>query len=141
MRTTLQDGSDLTIIATGETIYHAKQAGIELARQGISTRVLDMAWIKPCDKEAILKAARDTKRIITVEEHSQFGGLGAMVCEILSENPVPVRILGIPDEDVIHGTNKEIFHHYGIDTECIVKSALSFVNKYARYKYILCIKS
>jgi transketolase len=125
----LQDGSDLTIIATGETIYHAKQAGIELARQGVSTRVLDMAWIKPCDKEAILKAARDTKRIITVEEHSQFGGLGAMVCEILSENPVPVRILGIPDEDVIHGTNKEIFHHYGIDTEGIVKSALNFVNK------------
>jgi pilus assembly protein CpaF len=68
----LQDGSDLTIIATGETIYHAKQAGIELARQGVSTRVLDMAWIKPCDKEAILKAARDTKRIITVEDSAEL---------------------------------------------------------------------
>lgn len=125
----LMDGKDLTIIAVGETVYHAQQAGIELAKQGISTRVLDMAWIKPCDKEAVLKAARETGRIITVEEHSKFGGLGAMVCEILSENPVPVRILGIPDEDAIHGTNKEIFHYYGIDTEGIVKSALDFIKR------------
>lgn len=125
----LQDGKDITIIATGETTYHAKQAGIELAKQGISARVLDMAWIKPCDKEAVLKAAQETGRIITVEEHSKFGGLGAMVCEILSENPVPVRILGIPDEDAIHGTNKEIFHHYGIDAEGIVKNALDFLNR------------
>ena len=76
-----------------------------------------------------LAAARETGRIITVEEHSKFGGLGAMVCEILSEKPVPVRILGIPDEDAIHGTNKEIFHYYGIDAEGIVKSALEFLKK------------
>lgn len=123
----LQDGNQLTIIAAGETVYHALQAGRQLAAQGISTRVLDMSSIKPCDTEAVLKAARDTGRIITVEEHSMFGGLGAMVTEILSENPVPVRIIGIPDEDVVHGSNKEIFHHYGLDAEGIVKSALSFV--------------
>lgn len=122
----LMDGTDLTIIATGETTYHAKQAGIELAKQGIKARVLDMAWIKPCDREAVLKAAKETGRIITVEEHFKSGGLGAMVCEIISENPVPVRILGLPDEDAIHGTNKEIFHYYGIDTEGIVKAALDF---------------
>ena len=52
-----------------------------------------------------------------------------MVTEIISENPVPVRILGIPDEDVVHGTNKEIFHHYGLDAEGIVKSALDFLGK------------
>ena len=91
---TLLDGTDLTIIGTGETVYHAYQAGLELKNHGINVRVLDMAWIKPYDKEAILKAAKETGRIITVEEHSQFGGLGAIVTETISENPVPVRIIG-----------------------------------------------
>ena len=81
------------------------------------------------DEEAILKAARETGRIITVEEHSKFGGLGAMVCETISEKPVPVRILGIPDENVVHGTNTEIFHHYGLDAEGVVKAAVSFLNE------------
>lgn len=123
----LLDGSDLTIIATGETVYHAYQAGLRLQQQGVKARVLDSSWIKPFDYEAVLKAAAETGRIITVEEHSQFGGLGALVTETLSEHPVPVRILGIPDEDVIHGTNTEIFHHYGIDTDGIFKSALEFI--------------
>lgn len=125
----LLDGSDLTIIAVGETVYHAYHAGLKLKEQGISARVLDMSCIKPCDKEAVIKAAQDTKRIITVEEHSMFGGLGAMVTEIISENPVPVRIIGIPDENVVHGTNKEIFAHYGLDTEGIVKNAIDFLKK------------
>lgn len=125
----LLDGSDLTIIGAGETVYHAYEAGKQLKEQGISARVLDLSWIKPFDKEAVLKAARDTKRIITVEEHSMFGGLGAMVTETLSENPVPVRIIGIPDENAVHGTNKEIFHHYGMDAEGIVKAAIVFLKK------------
>ena len=125
----LLDGSDLTIIGAGETVYHAYEAGKQLQEQGISARVLDLSWIKPFDKEAVLKAARDTKRIITVEEHSMFGGLGAMVTETLSENPVPVRIIGIPDENAVHGTNKEIFHHYGMDAEGIVKAAIDFLKK------------
>lgn len=124
---TLLDGTDLTIIGTGETVYHAYQAGLELKNHGISVRVLDMAWIKPYDKEAILKAAKETGRIITVEEHSQFGGLGAIVTETISENPVPVRIIGIPDEDVIHGTSSEIFAHYGLNKDGIVKAALDFL--------------
>lgn len=123
----LLDGSDLTIIGAGETVYHAYHAGLELKKQGINARVLDMSWLKPYDKEAIEKAAAETGRIITVEEHSQFGGLGAIVTETLSEHPVPVRILGIPDEDVVHGTSPEIFHHYGLDTEGIVRAALDFV--------------
>ena len=125
----LLDGSDLTIIGAGETVYHAYEAGKQLKEQGISARVLDLSWIKPFDKEAVLKAARDTKRIITVEEHSMFGGLGAMVTETLSENPVPVRIIGIPDENAVHGTNKEIFHHYGMDAEGIVRAAIDFLKK------------
>lgn len=123
----LLDGKDLTIIGTGETVYHAFQAGKALAEKGISARVLDLSWIKPFDKEAVLKAAKETGKIITVEEHSRFGGLGALVTEAISEHPVPVRILGIPDENVIHATSPEIFHHYGIDAEGIVASALDFL--------------
>lgn len=123
----LQDGSDLTLIGAGETVWHALQAGRALSAQGISTRVLDLSWIKPFDREAVLKAARETGRIITVEEHSRFGGLGALVTEALSEHPVPVRILGIPDEDVIHATSPEIFHYYGLDADGIVKAAKEFV--------------
>lgn len=124
---TLLDGTDLTIIGTGETVYHAYQAGLKLKNYGINVRVLDMSWIKPYDKEAILKAAKETGRIITVEEHSQFGGLGAIVTETISENPVPVHIIGIPDEDVIHGTSSEIFAHYGLNMDGIVKAALDFL--------------
>ena len=121
------DGTDVTIVSAGETVYHALQAGLQLKEKGISARVLDCSWIKPFDEEAILKAAKETNRIVTVEEHSQFGGLGAMVCETISENPVPVRIIGIPDENVVHGTNTEIFHHYRIDDEGIVKTTLEFI--------------
>ena len=124
---TLLEGTDLTIIGTGETVYHAYQAGLRLRENGINARVLDMASIKPCDAEAVLKAAKETGRIITVEEHSKYGGLGAMVTEIISEDPVPVRILGIPDENAIHGTNLEIFAYYGLDAAGIAKAALDFV--------------
>lgn len=126
---TLLNGRDLTIIATGETVYHAYQAGLMLRKVGIDARVLDMAFIKPYDKEAILKAAVETGRIITVEEHSQFGGLGSIVTETISEMPVPVRIIGIPDENVIHGQSSEIFAYYGLDKEGIYKTALDFLNK------------
>lgn len=126
----LLEGDDLTIIAAGEMVWHALQAGRQLAEEGIKARVLDMSWIKPCDEQAVLDAARETGRIITVEEHSKFGVLGAMVTEILAENPVPVKILGIPDENVVHGTNTEIFHHYGLDAEGIVKSAKHFVTSH-----------
>ena len=100
-----------------------------LQEKGIKARVLDMSSIKPVDVEAIKKAAEETGRIITVEEHSQFGGLGAIVVETLSENPVPVRIIGIPDENVVHGNSHEIFAHYGLDKEGICKAALEFMKK------------
>ncbi len=125
----LLNGTDLTIIAAGETVYHAYQAGLMLQEKGIKARVLDMSSIKPVDAEAIRKAAEETGRIITVEEHSQFGGLGAIVVETLSENPIPVRIIGIPDENVVHGNSHEIFAHYGLDKEGICKTALEFVKK------------
>jgi len=123
----LLDGSDLTIIGTGETVYHCLQAGKKLHEYGIKARVIDMHTLKPFDQEIVLKAAKETGRIITVEEHSVSGGLGGTVSEIVAQNtPVPMRILGIPDETAIHATSLEIFKYYGIDSEGIVKTALSF---------------
>lgn len=124
----LQDGKDLTIIATGETVYHAFEAGKRLAAEGISTRVIDMHTLKPADTEAIVKAAEETGRIITVEEHSMYGGLGGIVAETVSQAcPVPVRILGIPDENAIHGKPLEIFHYYHLDADGIYATAKDFV--------------
>ncbi len=124
----LLSGSDLTLIATGETVYHALEAGKRLQKEGISTRVIDMHTLKPIDKQAILKAAKETGKIITIEEHSMFGGLGAIVAEIVCQNhPIPMRILGIPDENAIHGTPLEIFAYYKLDAQGIYETAKSFI--------------
>jgi transketolase len=124
----LMDGKDLTIIGTGETVYHCLEAAKTLKEQGINARVLDMHSLKPFDREAVVKAAKETGRIVTVEEHSIYGGLGGMVAEICAEEcPVKVKRLGIPDENVIHASPLEVFHHYGFDAEGIVKNVLSFI--------------
>lgn len=124
----LMDGKDLTIIGTGETVYHCLEAAKTLKERGINARVLDMHSLKPFDREAVVKAAKETGRIVTVEEHSIYGGLGGMVAEICAEEcPVQVKRLGIPDENVIHASPLEVFHHYGFDAEGIVKNVLSFI--------------
>lgn len=121
---TVQDGTDLTIIACGELVYEAKKAAEQLAAEGRSVRVLDMYCIKPLDKEAVLKAAAETKAILTVEEHSPYGGLGSMVAQITAaEHPTKVRNLTLPDAPVVTGKTAEIFHHYGLDAEGIAKTA------------------
>lgn len=131
----LLEGNDITIIGTGETVYHAYEAGKMLRDKGIKAKVLDMASIKPYDKEAIVKAAKETGKIITVEEHSQFGGLGSIVTETLSESPIPVKIIGIPDEHAINGKSPEIFAYYGLDYKGIFKSAMKFLDKLSNGKY------
>ena len=116
----LHDGDDLTIIACGEPVWHALEAAKRLENDGIQARVIDMSLaIKPCDREAVINAARETGRIITVEEHSRYGGLGGMVAEIVAEEMpgTEMTILGIPDENAVHGTDKEIRHYYGLDAD------------------------
>jgi transketolase len=126
----LLEGNDLTLIGTGETVYHCFQAGKRLRQKGIHARVIDMHTLKPFDRTIVEKAALETGKIITVEEHSIFGGLGSSVAEIISQtHPVPLKILGIPDENVIHGKPLEIFKHYGIDTEGIYDAAIRFFKK------------
>lgn len=95
-----------------------------LAAEGKSVRVLDMYCLKPLDTEAVLKAAKETKAILTVEEHSPYGGLGAMVAQLTAaEYPTKVRSLTLPDAPVVTGNSADIFHHYGLDAEGIVKAA------------------
>lgn len=123
----LRSGNDMSIIATGECVFHALRAAEMLAADGIEATVLNMHTLKPADTDAIIAEARSTGRIITVEEHSIFGGLGAIVSEIVSQNcPVPVKIIGIPDEHVIHAKPLEIFHHYGLDSHGIYQTAKDF---------------
>lgn len=126
--TVIRDGADLTIIACGELVGAAKAAGELLAEKGIFARVLDMYCVKPIDREAVAKAARETKAIITIEEHSVIGGLGAMVCQIAcAEHPVPVRNLALPDAPVVTGVSKEVFNHYGLNADGIVKTAMELM--------------
>lgn len=116
----LLEGKDATIIGTGETVHIALQAGNLLRREGIGVRVLDMHTIKPLDVDAVLAAATETGKIITVEEHSIYGGLGAAVAEAAAtRHPVPIKMLAIPDEHVLTGNSTEVFHHYGITADNI----------------------
>lgn len=120
----LKAGKDLAIIATGETVYHALMAEKLLRKEGINAMVIDMHTLKPIDVDAILKAASLTGRILTIEEHSIYGGLGSMVAGITSQNnPVKMKILGFPDENVINAQPLEIFEYFGLTANNIALEA------------------
>lgn len=126
----VQEGSDITIIGTGETVRVALDAAKALAESGVYARVINMHTIKPLDEGAIIAAARETGRIITVEEHSIYGGLGAAVAEVVVQHhPVPMKVLGIPDEPAIAGKSAEVFRHYGLTGDNIKQVALELINK------------
>lgn len=120
----LIDGDDLTIIATGTMVHEALDAAKMLAEENISTCVLNIHTVKPIDKERIIKEARRTGAIVTVEEHSIYGGLGGAVTEILAENyPVPMRLIGVNDEFGESGEYSELLEKYGLTSNNIFKSA------------------
>jgi len=126
----LTEGTDVAIIATGETVYHALQAEKELQASGIRAMVIDMHTMKPFDEELVLKAAELCGCIVTVEEHSIYGGLGAAVAEIVSQNnPVKIKIIGIPDENVINAKPLEIFEHYGLTASNIARQATQLMKR------------
>ncbi|WP_372662361.1 transketolase family protein [Cohnella sp.] len=127
---TMREGTDITIIAAGETVRVALDAEAALKEAGVSCRVINMHTIKPLDEEAIIHAAQETGHIITVEEHSIHGGLGAAVAEVVVQNhAVPMRILGIPDEPAIAGKTSEVFNHYGITADNIKKIAIEMLGR------------
>jgi transketolase len=123
--TQIQDGADLTFIACGETVSIALETARLLEAEGVSCRVLSMHTIKPLDGEAVRKAARETRAIITVEEHSVYGGLGEACAAVLMESgaSLPFKIVGFPDEHMVSGSQAEIFNHYGISLNGLAETA------------------
>lgn len=122
---TLREGNDIAFIATGETVVHAVLAAAQLADRGVQARVLSVHTVKPLDTEAILKAGRECKTIVSVEEHMIHGGLGEAVASTLLQAGVckPFRIVGIPDEETVPGAQADIFRHYGISMEGLTETA------------------
>lgn len=129
---TVVDGKDITVIACGVGVEGAKEAAEFLQlEEGISVRLLDMHTIKPLDREAVIRAARETGHIITVEEHSIIGGLGSAVAEVLAEEAIsiPFRRLGIPDQWAIIGYPEDLYEHYGISANGIREAILAMLGK------------
>lgn len=122
---TLADGCDITFVAAGETVARAMAASRVLEQEGVSCRVISMHTVKPLDETALLHAAHDTKALITVEEHSVYGGLGEACAGVLMRHGVrvPFEIVGIPDEYTVPGSQDEIFAHYGISAEGLAATA------------------
>ncbi|QNM15058.1 MULTISPECIES: transketolase family protein [Fusobacterium] len=119
---TLRDGNDVTIAATGLMVERALEAAQTLEKEGISVRVINVGTIKPLDGETILKAAKETKFIITAEEHSVIGGLGSAVSEFLSEvHPTKVKKLGIYDKFGQSGKGEELLEKYDLTAAKLVQ--------------------
>lgn len=118
----LAEGDDVTVIACGPIVYSALEGARILARERIGVRVLNMATVKPLDREAIQQAARGTGAIVTAEEHQRHGGLGSAVAEVLvSEGPpVPQEFVAMPDHFGESGEPSELLAHYGMDAQGIV---------------------
>ena len=120
------EGTDAAIIATGITVSEAIKAKEMLKEKNIDVRVIDIHTIKPIDKDIIIKAAKETKKIITIEDHNIIGGLGSAVCEVLSENyPVRVIRIGIKDTFGTSGRGTDLMKYFGITAENIVKEILN----------------
>jgi len=119
------EGTDATVFATGDVVFEAIKAKEELEKQGIFIRVIDMHTIKPIDKDMIVKCAKQTKKIITIEDHSIIGGLGSSVCEVLSEEyPCKVTRMGIKDSFGKSGKAEELMKYFEITAEDIIKNVI-----------------
>lgn len=116
------DGTDATVFATGICVAEAIKAKEELEKQGINIRVIDVFTLKPVDKDIIIKCAKETKRLISVEDHSIIGGLGSIISDVLTENyPCKLTKLGVKDRFGESGKAQELLHKFEIDKDAIVK--------------------
>ncbi len=119
------NGTDATIFATGVTVQEAIKAQNELAKKNINVRVIDFHTIKPIDKEIILKCAKETKKLISVEDHNIIGGLGTAISEVLTdEYPCKLTRLGIKDTFGKSGSAEKLMHYFKIDSEEIIKNVM-----------------
>lgn len=125
----LREGKALTIIATGLCVAEALEAAGLLAKEGIDARVINIHTIKPLDEELIVKAAKETGKVVTVEEHSVIGGLGSAVCDALCAHaPTPVLKIGVEDTFGESGPAAELIHKYGLDAQGIYDRIKSFIH-------------
>lgn len=126
----LRDGKDITIVATGLMVAEAVEAGEKLAAEGIDARIINIHTIKPLDEELIIKAAEETGKIITIEEHSVIGGLGSAVCDVVSAKcPVPVVKMGVQDVFGHSGPGGDLITEFGLRAANIVEEAKKMLNK------------
>jgi len=131
--TRLREGCDVTLIANGVMVTRALDAAEQLAEKGISARVLNMSSVKPLDVEAVEDAARSTGAIVTVEEHSVYGGLGGAVAEVVAQTfPVQIRILGIPGVFAPTGSAEWILSHFHLDAHGICSAATELLQSIKR---------
>ena len=126
----LKEGKDLTIVATGLTVAPSLEAAQMLEKDGVSAKVINIHTIKPLDEELIVAAAKETGKVVTVEEHSIIGGLGSAVCDCLSEKmPTLTKKIGIRDVYGESGPALELLHKYELDAEGIYRQIKEFLNK------------
>ena len=124
----LREGKDVTIVASGLPVSNCLEAAEKLAADGIDAKVINIHTIKPLDDELILAAAKETGKVVTVEEHSVIGGLGSAVCDLLSEKaPTPVCKIGINDVFGESGPAVELVKKYGLDADGIYAKVKEFV--------------
>jgi transketolase len=124
----LREGGDVTLIANGVLVSRALEAAELLAAEGVEARVLNMSTVRPLDTAAVLAAAADTGRIVTVEEHTIFGGLGGAIAEVVvAHQPVPMRILGVPGVFAPTGSTEWLLQHFGLTAQGIRDAALELV--------------
>lgn len=128
---TLRDGGDITIVACGATVWRAMEAAKVLAAEGLEARVLDMHTIKPLDEEAVLRAVRETRRILTVEDHNVVGGLGSAVAEVAAGSGLSFSFkrLGVPDCYSIIGLHEDLMAHYGYDENGIAAAVREIMGR------------
>ena len=125
----LREGTDVTIIATGLEVSESLEAAKKLEADGISAKVINIHTIKPLDEKLVIESAKETGKVVTVEEHSVIGGLGSAVCDVLSEN-YPVKVLKIGVNDVFgeSGPALELIKKYELDADSIYKKVKAFVS-------------
>ena len=130
---TLTDGFDIAVISTGLMTSEVLKAAVQLKKQGsLSVRVINMPCIKPLDEDLVLRAAKECKKIITVEEHSTIGGLGEAVCSLLAEKcPTPVRRLGVPDSYGHSGPAWEVLKDFGLHADAVAEAIQEFAKEKA----------
>jgi transketolase len=128
----LREGGDLTIIACGTMVERALDAAEALAGRGLEARVLNLATIRPLDREAIVAAAEETGAIVTAEEHTVHGGLGGAVAEVVAvEHPVPMRLCGVPGVFAPTGSTEQLYRRFGLTADGIAEAALELSRRSA----------